>query len=83
MRQTKVIKAQTGVRKSIALDPDEMLKLENFGSEYDTQQDKANKLGISRGALIRVLHSGSGRGDTIRILKNSLKKVPLPKHASC
>jgi hypothetical protein len=76
MLQQKV-NPQTGVRKSIKLTPEEHTALKAFGTEYDTIDQKAKKLGVTRSALYYALENGSGRGDNIKSIRTALKKYAV------
>lgn len=71
------IQAQTGTAKSVKLTPAEHERLKSFGSELDTQKERAKKLGVTREAYLRICLSGSGRGDYVAAIRKALKSEPV------
>lgn len=69
-----MIEAATRRKKSEALAQDEMKSLRRLLKQYPTDADRAEKLGIDRNTMNRVLGKGSGSPETIAKIREALTK---------
>lgn len=61
-----------GSRKSIKLTSKELKAMTEFGTEYDTQEVRAEKLGITRAQYLWALKYKRSRGDTVLKIRTAL-----------
>ena len=59
--------------KSEALTPDEREELKNFVEQCPTKAIAANRLGMSRGTLDRIIGLGSGAPDSIKSIRKQVQ----------
>lgn len=60
------------VRKSVKLTSDDKKALSKFITVSETQEIAANKIGITRPTLSRVLVSGSGSHNTVELIRQAI-----------
>lgn len=62
------------IRKSERLLPDERKKFKQYVDSFETKIDCAESLGLSRVTLDRLIFKGSGKPETIEIVREALNK---------
>lgn len=66
-------------RRSEKLTQEERRSFRKYVESFDTKQDCAIALGITRPTLDNIIHKGSGRPDTVQIIRDRISEFEESK----